>query len=257
MTTRRTLTPEDLLAIQYLDGAVPSPDGKSIVATIRTIDREKDKYWKHLWLLASNGGAPRPLTHGEQKNGDPVWNHDGSAIAFVSDRREKRPQIYRLRFDGGEAERLTDLYGEISGLAWSPDGSKIAFVYRPFNAPEFGHLPGSVPAKKAAEAKKEGKEIPPPSFRHITRITYKFDGYGFLPAARSQIHVLDVASGAVTALTSGDWDHESPAWSPDGTQIAFTANRQGDAEYSAYTVSDVFVVPASGGEPRNLTPGPG
>jgi len=257
MTTRRTLTPEDLLAIQYLDGAVPSPDGTSIVATVRTIDAEKDKYWKHLWFLPPNGGAPRRLTHGEQKNGDPAWNPDGSAIAFVSDRKEKRPQIYRLRFDGGEAERLTDLDGEISGLTWSPDGSKIAFVYRPFNAPEFGHLPGSVPAKKSAEAKKEGKDIPAPSFRHITRITYKFDGYGFLPAARSQIHVLDVASGAVSAVTSGDWDHEAPTWSPDGKQIAFIANRQGDAEYSAYTVSDVFVVPASGGEPRNLTPGPG
>ena len=257
MTTKRTLTPEDLLAIQYLDGAVPSPDGTAIVATIRTIDAEKDKYGKHLWLVPANGGAPRPLTHGEPKNGDPAWNHDGSAIAFVSDRKEKRPQIYRLRFDGGEAERLTDLDGEISGLAWSPDGSKIAFVYRPFNAPEFGHLPGSVAAKKAADAKKEGKDLPAPSFRHITRIAYKLDGYGWLPQARAQIHVLDVASGAVAAVTSGDWDHESPAWSPDGKQIAFTANRQGDAEYSAYTVSDVFVVAATGGEPRNLTPGPG
>ena len=257
MTTRRTLTPEDLLAIQYLDGAVPSPDGKAVVATIRTIDAEKDKYWKHLWLVPAKGGAPRPLTYGEQKNGDPVWNHDGSAIAFVSDREEKRPQIHRLRFDGGEAERLTDLDGEISGLAWSPDGAKIAFVYRPFNAPEFGHLPGSVAAKKAAEAKKEGKDLPAPSFRHITRIAYKLDGYGWLPHARAHVHVLDVASGAVSALTSGDWDHESPAWSPDGKRIAFTANRQGDAEYSAYTVSDVFVVPAAGGEPRNLTPGPG
>ena len=257
MTTRRTLMPEDLLAIQYLDDAVPSPDGKAVLATIRTIDAEKDKYWKHLWLVPAKGGAPRPLTHGEQKNFNPAWNHDGSAIAFVSDRKEKRPQIHRLRFDGGEAERLTDLDGEISGLAWSPDGTRIAFVYRPINAPEFGHLPGSVAAKKAAEAKKEGKDLPAPSFRHITRIAYKLDGYGWLPHARAHVHVLDVASGAVSALTSGDWDHESPAWSPDGKQIAFTANRQGDAEYSAYTVSDVFVVPATGGEPRNLTPGPG
>jgi dipeptidyl aminopeptidase/acylaminoacyl peptidase len=257
MTTRRTLTPEDLLAIEYLDGAVPSPDGDSVVATVRTIDAAKDKYFTHLWLVPPKGGAPRRLTHGEQKDGGPAWNHNGSALAFVSNRKEKRPQIYRLRFDGGEAECLTDLDGEISGLAWSPDGSKIAFVYRPFNAPEFGHLAGSVPATKSAEARKEGKELPAPSFRHITRISYKLDGYGFLPAARSQVHVLDVASGAVHAVTSGDWDHESPSWSPDGKQLAFTANRQGDAEYSAYTVSDIFVAPASGGEPRNLTPGPG
>ena len=256
MTTRRPIVPEDLLAIQYLDAAVPSPDGTWIVATIRTIDAEKDKYWKHLWLVPTDGSAPRRLTHGEQKNGGPAWSPDGKSIAFISDRKEKRPQVYRLRLDGGEAERLTDLDGEISGLEWSPDG-KIAFVHRPFNAPEFGHLPGSVAAKKAAEAKKEGKDVPPPSFRHITRLAYKFDGYGFLPKARAHVHVLDVASGAVSALTSGDWDHESPSWSPDGKSVAFVANRQEDAEFTSYTVSDVFVVAATGGEPKNLTPGPG
>lgn len=257
MTTRRPVTPEDLLAIQYLDGSVPSPDGKWIVATVRTIDAEKDKYFAHLWLLSSEGGSPRRLTHGEHTNGGPAWSPDGKAIAFVSNRKEKRPQIYRLRLDGGEAECLTDLDGEISGLEWSPDGSKIAFIHRPFNPTDFGHLPGSVAAKKAAEAKKEGKDVPPPSFRHITRLAYKFDGYGFLPEARAHVHVLDVASGSVSALTAGDFDHGGAVWSPNGKSIAFMANRQEDAEYSAYTVSDIFVVSAAGGEPRNLTPGPG
>jgi len=53
MTTKRPVTPEDLLAIQYRDGSVPSPDGKSFVATVRTIEAEKDKYFAHLWLLSS------------------------------------------------------------------------------------------------------------------------------------------------------------------------------------------------------------
>lgn len=257
MTTRRPVTPEDLLAIQYLDGSVPSPDGKWIVATVRTIDAEKDKYFAHLWLLSADGGSPRRLTYGEQKNGGAAWSPDGKAIAFISNRKEKRPQIFRLRLDGGEAECLTELDGEISGLQWSPDGSKIAFVFRAFNSTDFGHLPGSVAAKKAAEAKKEGKDVPPPSFRHITRLAYKFDGYGFLPQARAHVHVLDIASGSISVITSGDFDHEAAIWSPDGKFIAFTANRQSDAEYSAYTVGDLFIVPASGGEPKNLTPGPG
>ncbi|HSQ60096.1 MAG TPA: S9 family peptidase [Acidobacteriota bacterium] len=257
MNAKKTVTPEHLHDFQFLDAAVPSPDGSRIVYQIRTMDAEKDGYQSHLWLVNAAGGAPRRLTQGEHKNGGAVWSPDGLSIAFVSARKEKRAQIHRLRMDGGEAEPLTDLDGDVSGLQWSPDGATISFVYRPHDPPEFGHLPGSKAATKAAEAKKEGKELPPLTFRHVTRLSYKFDGAGYLPQARAHIHVLDVATRTIRAITSGDWDHEAPVWSPDGKWLAFTANREPDAEYSVYTVYDLYVVSAQGGEPRNLTPGPG
>jgi len=255
--SKRPVTPEILFELQFLDAAAPSPDGSRAVYEIKTVDREKDEYQSHLWLLPLTGGEPRRLTHGEHKNFGAAWSPDGKAIAFLSTRRDKKPQIYRLPLDGGEAERLTDLDGEMTSLEWSPDGKSIAFVFRPSDAPENGHLPGSTPERKAREAKAEKKDAPEPTFRHITRMLYKLDGSGWLPRSRSHVHVLDLATRETRPVTTGDFDHGPATWSPDSKQLAFTANRQEDEEYSSYAVSDVFVVPAAGGEPRNLTPGPG
>ena len=242
MPTPRTLQPEDLFQIQFVDALTVSPDGSRIVYTIRTIDAEKDNYQSHLWLVPAAGGEPRRLTFGENKNMGAAFSPDGRWLAFVSNRKDKRAQIYRLPLDGGEGERLTDLDGSVGGLAWSPDGVRISFVYTPSDPPETGHLPGSTPLKKAQDAKAEKKDPPPPSYRHITRLRYKFDGQGFLPQARSHIHVLDVATREVRALTSGPVDHEPPVWSPDGKWLAFAANRDRDNDYNFYVVSDVWVM---------------
>jgi dipeptidyl aminopeptidase/acylaminoacyl peptidase len=254
---KRAVTPEVLFELQFVDAVAPSPDGSRAVYEIKTVDKEKDDYQSHLWLISLSGGEPRRLTQGEHKNFGAVWRPDGKAIAFVSTRRDKKPQIHMLPLDGGEAERLTDLDGEVSSLEWSPDGTSIVFVHRPSDPPETGHLKGSTPERKAIEAKADKKELPEPTFRHITRMLYKLDGAGWLPRTRSHVHVLNVATRAIRDVTSGDFDHGPATWSPDGKWLAFTANRSEDEEYSSYTVSDLFVIPASGGEPRNLTPGPG
>ncbi len=257
MTTPRTLQPEDLFQIQFVDALTLSPDGARIVYTIRAIDAEKDNYQSHFWLVPAAGGEPRRLTFGENKNWGAMFSPDGRWLAFLSNRKDKKSQIHRLPLDGGEAERMTDLDGDIGGLAWSPDGTRISFVYTPSDPPETGHLPGSVASKKAQEAKAEKKDPSPPSYMHITRLRYKFDGQGFLPKGRAHIHLLDVATREVRALTSGPVDHEPPVWSPDGKWLTFSANREPNNDYNFYVVSDVWVMPSTGGEPKNLTPQPG
>src|SRR6266436_2061446 len=256
MPERKPVTPEGLFQLQFVDAIALSPDGSRVLYQVRSIDPEKDGYESHLWLVPMQEGEPRRLTFGENKNGSAAWNPDGRSIAFVSDRLDKKAQVFRLSLEGGEAERLTDLDGRISGLAWSPDGSKVSFSYRPNDPPETGHLPGSFAEKRAAEAKAEKKDRKPPTFMHLTRLHYKEDGQGFLPKARFHVQILDVETRDVRALTSGEWDHGAAAWSPDGKWLVVPANRLPDADYHN-TVSDLWLIPAAGGEPRNLTPQPG
>jgi len=256
MSQPEPVTPEHLFQLRFVDALALSPDGTQVVFQVRTINAEKDGYESHLWLVPFRGGEPRALTFGESKNGNPAWSPDGAWIAFVSDRRDKKAQIYRLPMAGGEAERLTDLDGIIGGLNWSPDGSRLSFTYRATDPVATGHLPGSVAARKAAEAKAEKKDPKPPTFLHITRLHYKEDGQGFLPKARFQIHVLDLATREAQALTSGEWDHGAPTWSPDSAWLTFHANRLPDSDYHN-TVSDIWIMPSTGGEARCLTPEPG
>ncbi len=256
MSERKPVTPEDLFELQFVDAVALSPDATRVLYQVRSIDPEKDGYESHLWLVPMQGGEPRRLTFGEHKNGSAAWHPEGKSIAFVSDRRDKKPQIYRLSLEGGEAERLTDLDGRVGGLAWSPDGSRLSFCYRRNDPPETGHLPGSVAGRKAAEAKAEKKDPKPPTFMHLTRLHYKEDGQGFLPKSRFHVHVLHLATGEARAVTSGEWDHGSAAWSPDGKWLVVPANRLPDADHHA-TVSDLWLIPSAGGEPKNLTPQPG
>jgi len=256
MPERKPVTPEDLFQLRFVDAVAVSPDGSRVLYQVRSIDPEKDAYESHLWLVPMRGGEPRRLTFGEHRNGGAAWHPDGRSIAFVSDRRDKKAQIYRLSLEGGEAERLTDLEGRITGLAWSPDGTRLSFSYRADDPPETGHLPGSAAEKRAVEAKAEKKDRKPPSFLRITRLHYKEDGQGFLPQSRFHVHVLDVATGDVRPLTRGEWDHGTAVWSPDGKWIVVPANRLPDSDYHA-TVADLWLIPAAGGEPKNLTPQPG
>ena len=124
----------DLLKIRQLDAPVLSPDGQSVLYTVKSIAEKPDKkgeysYHTHLWLAATDGHtAPRELTHGEISASSPQWSPDGRRVAFVRTENEK-PQIWILPLgDGGEAVALTKLASGAVNPQWSPDGRLIAFT---------------------------------------------------------------------------------------------------------------------------------
>jgi TolB protein len=54
------------------------------------------------------------------------------------------------------------------------------------------------------------------------------------PNGRVKVYAIELATGAIAALTSGDWNDEQPRYSPDGRRIAFTSNRGGS--YNLYVM---------------------
>ena len=71
------------------------------------------------------------------------------------------------------------------------------------------------------------------------------DGSKIAFTYKGQIYTVNSAGGDATRLTSGESYNTTPFWSPDGSQIAFSSDREGSA--------DVFVISANGGRPRRLT----
>ena len=78
-----------------------SPDGKFVAfASLHADDS------KHVWIVDSNGGPPRQLTHGASGNDHPEWSRDGKAIYFMSN-RSGRPETWRMPAGGGDSVQIT------------------------------------------------------------------------------------------------------------------------------------------------------
>ncbi len=206
-----------------------SPDGSRLAFVRSHVDTESMESRSQIIVMDLPSGESAPFTSGKSDS-IPRFSPDGSQLAFVRPDDKGKSQVWTMPTGGGEARKLTDVAGGITDIAWSPDSSALAFVsdVDPDRAPD-DHDP-----------KKD------PRVSVVRRIRYQADGLGWRGEAFRHIFVVDRESGETRQLTDGEGDDSAPSWSPDGLQIAFVADRRPDREIATH--SDVYVVPASGGE---------
>jgi dipeptidyl aminopeptidase/acylaminoacyl peptidase len=242
---RRSLQVDDLFAIRDVGGPQISPDGGSVVFTVRSLDPVKDKVDTDIYRIPMAGGEAVRLTTSPKPDTRPRFSPDGRQIAFLSGREGKKTQVFLLPAAGGEAAKLTDYKGGVSDLAWSPDGTRLALVV---NDPDPDERPED-DAKADGDAKKTPKPIV------LRRLQFKRDEEGFLREFRSHIHVFEVATKTTAQVTSGPYDDANPAWSPDGQAIAFVSNHTPEPDGNRN--SDIFLVaPREDATVRALTTAP-
>lgn len=244
----RPMKVEDLLAVQTVSDPQISPDGQRVVYVVSKIDRAANKSNSDLWMVPVAGGVPLQLTTAPGSDSEPRWSPDGQSIAFVSDRGGSA-QVWLLPVSGGEARPLTKLPIDVAGPIWSPKGDRIAFAAEVY--------PGTSPEETAkkdkakAEAPSKAKTFDELLFRHWT---------SWDEGKRSHLFVCDVATGDCKDLTPALKSNVPPApfggssdytFSPDGQELAFTAEPETERAWSTNT--DIWVVPVAGGEPVNLT----
>ena len=238
---KRLIKAQDLYDFNLITSLDISPDGRFVVFGLQRVDRESEKKYSNLWITNTNSGETHQFTFGDQVDNKPKWSPDGEQIAFLSNRgNEKQPQIFLIPTGGGEAYQLTDLKGEFESLKWSPDGKKILCQFRKKD-------PEAI-ERESDEKKKELGIVQ----RHIDRVYFKFDGYGFLPKERWHLWTIDVEIGEGTQITDDPvFDERFPCWSPDGKWIAFISNRSPDPDL-AHNADDLYIVPAEGGSMRKI-----
>lgn len=177
-------------------------------------DAANDAYRSALWFTPSPGASAARLLASTGGIGSPQLRADGRKVAFLSKRGgagKRLPHV--LATDGGEARAAGNAkeLNVSSLLQWHPDGRHLLVLVRVPYA-EDSHDDVAHPARP----------------KIITHVPYKLDGSGFTVGARAHLFSLDMeGSEPPRALTSGDVDVRSGAWSPDGTCLAFTATASG------------------------------
>ena len=78
----------DMLAMERISDSQVSPDGETIVFTLRTTDLEADKGRTDLWLVGADGSRLRRLTSHEAGDFNPRWAPDGKSVYFLSSRSD-------------------------------------------------------------------------------------------------------------------------------------------------------------------------
>ncbi len=237
---KRPIEAEDLYRFELITTPRFSPDGKQVVYAQHRVEQKSQKKYANLWVVPAAEGTPRQFTFGDQTDVHPLWSPSGEQIAFLSNRadKEKPPQLYLIRIDGGEARPLSSIQGSIGAFSWAPDGKAILCSVQKTDAEELER-------EKDEQKKKLGVVD-----RRYERLFYKLDGAGYLPKERTHLWTVDAASGKARQLTDhAVYDEQAPAWSPDGKWIVFISNRSAEPDLRP-NADELFVMPAKGGALR-------
>lgn len=237
-----TFSADDVFDLEYANDPRISPDGERVVYERRSNDIMTDSTVSNLWIVDVDGSRHRPLVSGTESATAPRWSPSGDRIAWFR-ASETGTGIHVRWMDTGQTALLAHLRRSPADLAWSPDGRQLAFV-----------MP--VPAESEPIAKPrdkpEGAEWSEP-VKVIDTAQYRWDGEGFLETAYQHVFVIPADGGSPRQLTSGNYNHAGPlSWTPDGSSILFSANRDEGWEL-VYGESDIYRVALADGTLTQLT----
>jgi len=279
--SRRPMAAADSISIKTVGDPQISPDGTQVVFTLRELDLKANEFFTNLWMVPVAGGKPRQFTSSLKNDTGPRWSPDGQWIAFLSGREyrrgsqaEGRPktQIWLISASGGEALQLTDMKGGVSGsFSWSPDGKRIAFTAvepeteeeqkRAREKRDMIHVDRfikmnqlwmvDIESRQARQLVSDKADLRDPQWSpdgrqiaFVKRPTPKADDGLF-----SDVLIAPAEGGSPRLLFKNVGPDSSPVWSPDGRSIAWLSGERPQSGGQ----NDIMVIPAGGGEARNLT----
>ena len=241
-----------LLKLERISDPQISPDGRHVAFVVQSVDLDKNRRPKHIYVVPLSGGEPVRLTHEGNLNDRPRWSPDSKTIAFISD-RSGSAQIWLMNADGSQPRQLTNWPTEAGGVLFSPDGHRLLFTSEVY--PECG-------ADEGCNRKKlEEEKASPVKARIYTSLLYRhWDRWQ--GKRRSHLFSIPVEGGKAVDLTPGDRDvppfslggPDDYAISPDGKEVCYAMVSDPVAALSTNT--DLYVVPITGGEAVRITSNP-
>jgi eukaryotic-like serine/threonine-protein kinase len=214
-------------------GLVWTPDDKIIYRSAADGDPK-------IWIMNSDGTGSRPITPGGDQNLDPTISPDGQHF-FWSASPEVKRNIWRMKLDGSNPQRLTDGLGE-----WfpqiTPDGKWMVYQSRGtgginrvlMKAPLSGGVAEQLTDKAAwaPTLSPDGKMI---AFNYYPKAD-----------APNKIAVISIDGGPPLKVFDVSGESDRPVrWTPDGRALAYAVTNGG--------ISNIWAQPLSGGSLKQLT----
>jgi tricorn protease len=222
------------------------PDGNRLLLTARG----------DLWTIPAKSGVTRDLTRTPGVHERSAhWSNDGKWIAYMSDSSGEDEIYVRSPMPGGPTERVTSGGDNYKfDLAWSPDGSRIAWSDR-----KQGLYYTDVHTKRETVVD--------------TSNAGTFQSYNWSPDGKwitydkpvadgmERVMLYDVAAGRRTDVTGYWYRSGQPVFSRDGKYLLFVSQRDFNPTFSeveldaAFTkMSKVYIIPLSVNTPSPLAP---
>ncbi|MGD2123777.1 MAG: tetratricopeptide repeat protein, partial [Gemmatimonadota bacterium] len=248
-------------------GPVWSPDGRYVAVNH---EPRKNNRSQELWILQADSPEPSPPVAkiplpGVSLSMPAGWTRDGRIGVFTEPPLDYGTG-YTVSAEGGRAGRVTPDNGWPVFLKWAPGGEGIFLAWRPrgdSHDPEFGGEPSLVWMSPSGGVVTElplgfGREV---GLAGPIGFDFSPDGselvfMGVPPVPNGRPGPEDVGiwtasmdGSAHSELTGGPHFDSYSSWSPDGRWIAFLRLSEEDD----YDSGHIFLVPADGGEARQLT----
>ena len=224
---------------------------------------------------------------------DPQVKPDGRAIAYVRatgdimmDRMNR--SIWLIELPGGKQQPLSEAPGQLSSPRWSPDGTRLAYIFTPEgerpqlkvrwlasgqsarlstlaeaprniswspNGTQLAFVmfsPGKEPKLGNLPDKPEGAKWAEP-LRFVDQLVYRTDADGQLRPGAYDIYVVSSEGGAPRRMTNGEIHNNGTIeFTPDGQSLIYSANTKADWMRDPLE-SEIWRLPLTGGQPVQLT----
>ena len=281
----RLLEPEDLFEIKAVGSPEISPDGAWVAYTVRTTSLEDDSSETRIWMASTADDIVLPMSGPGSSASSPQWSPDGRFLSFLASRNEGRTQVWALDRRGGEARQLTHVEQGVNDFAWSPDATRLALVVRDpeedddeprpwvidrlqFKRDYAGYLDrrrthlyvqdvALGEEHEAVQITSGDYDDSQPAWSPDGRLIAFVSNRTEEPDANSNSDIWVVAAdnpdagATLLQVTTNPGSDYSPAWSPDGSQIAHVTVTEPDLIW--YATGHLAVSPAAGGPARVLS----
>lgn len=236
---QRPMTFLDVQLMRQAQTPAISRDGKWIVYALSTPDWKEAKSYTDLHVVSAEQGlsSTRQLTFTRDKNeNNPMWSPSGTFFVFSSNREGPAAQLYMMRPDGGEAQRITDAKDGVADYEFTSDGQFVVYAAGKPEARQLFRLPmnnlvpsAAQPVTKHAtpvttwQLSEDGRKVFFAAADSIDQLNEKRMAEKFDVRIRNEdrplrhLWTVNVADGSETRLTqSAEWSVEGFSLSSDG-----------------------------------------